>query len=157
VNALPGVFCILVNQIIAPMKKYLLSCLLILVSCFSYAQDKQAIIKVLETQRQAWNRGDIDGFMQSYWKSDSLMFIGKAAPTYGWQPTLDHYKQSYPDKATMGYLDFNILKVNVLDKTNAFVLGGWHLKRDKGDVGGYFTLWFKKIEGRWVIVCDHTS
>jgi hypothetical protein len=124
-------------------------------SCFS--QDRAAILKVLETQSQAWNAGNIDGFMKGYWQSDSLVFVGKTAPAYGWQTTLDHYKKNYPDKATMGQLVFTITKVDVLDKTNAFVLGGWHLKRDKGDVGGYFTLWFRKIKGAWVIVCDHTS
>jgi ketosteroid isomerase-like protein len=139
------------------MKK-LLSCLLILGSCLLlHAQDKQAIIKVLETQRIAWNNGDIDGFMQGYWKSDSLMFVGKDAPVYGWQKTLDRYKRSYPDKAAMGKLTFTILKVGLLDKTNAFMLGAWHLDREKDAPGGYFTLWFRKINGVWVIVADHTS
>ena len=127
-------------------------------SCFFlHAQDKQAIIKVLETQRVAWNNGDIDGFMQGYWKSDSLMFVGKDAPVYGWQKTLDRYKRSYPDKAAMGKLTFTILKVDLLDKTNAFMLGAWHLDREKDAPGGYFTLWFRKIKGIWVIVVDHTS
>ncbi|WP_448701145.1 YybH family protein [Mucilaginibacter sp. AW1-3] len=143
------------------MKKYLLIlfCFLLLTSCFlsAQAQNRQAILKVLHIQQLAWNRGDLDAFMQGYWHSDSLVFVGKTAPTYGWQPTLDHYKKSYPDKATMGELVFTITKVDVLDNTNAFVLGGWHLKREKGDVGGYFTLWFKRIDGKWVIVCDHTS
>jgi ketosteroid isomerase-like protein len=140
------------------MKRYLLICFLLLTSgLLLKGQDRQAIIKVLDTQSQAWNRGDINAFMQGYWKSDSLMFVGKGGPTYGWQTTMDHYKKGYPDKATMGKLDFKIVKVNVLDKTNAFVLGGWHLTREKGDVGGYFTLWFRKIKGEWVIVCDHTS
>jgi len=139
------------------MKNFLLSCFLLLVSCFCFAQSKQAILKVLQTQQLAWNRGDVDAFMQGYWYSDSLLFVSKTAPAYGWQTTLDHYKKNYPDKATMGQLTFTITKVDVLDKTNAFVLGGWHLKREKGDVGGYFTLWFKKIGGHWVIVCDHTS
>jgi ketosteroid isomerase-like protein len=141
------------------MKKLIASCFLLLALCFlrAQAQDRQAILKVLQIQQLAWNRGDVDAFMQGYWHSDSLVFVGKSAPAYGWQTTLDHYKKSYPDKATMGELVFTITKVDVLDKTNAFVLGGWHLKRDKGDVGGYFTLWFKKIDGKWVIVCDHTS
>ncbi len=126
--------------------------------CFKLlAQDKQAILKVLDLQSAAWNRGDIPGFMQGYWQSDSLVFVGKTAPVYGWQTTLDHYKKSYPDKAAMGQLTFTITKVDVLDKTNAFVLGGWHLKREKDERGGYFTLWFKKIKGEWKIVCDHTS
>ena len=140
------------------MKKYLFSCFLVLGSCFFVrAQDKQAIIKVLETQRIAWNNGDIDGFMQGYWKSDSLMFVGRDAPVYGWQKTLDRYKRSYPDRAAMGKLTFNILKVDLLDKTNAFMLGAWHLDREKDAPGGYFTLWFRKIKGVWVIVVDHTS
>lgn len=140
------------------MKKYLVLVLL-LCAGMAWGQDRQAVIKVLSTQQDAWNRGDIDGFMAGYWKSDSLVFVGKTAPAYGWQTTLDHYKKSYPDKATMGKLAFTLIKVDVLDKTNAFVLGAWHLSRDagKGDVGGYFTLWFKKIDGVWMIVCDHTS
>jgi len=141
------------------MKKLIASCFLLLACCFLrvHAQDRQAVLKVLQAQQLAWNRGDVDAFMQGYWHSDSLVFVGKTAPAYGWQTTLDHYKKSYPDNATMGELTFSITKIDVLDKTNAFVLGGWHLKREKGDVGGYFTLWFRKIDGKWVIVCDHTS
>lgn len=130
---------------------------LLLVSCSLFAQDGQAVAKVLEDQQQAWNRGDIDGFMQGYWKSDSLVFVGKDAPVYGWQKTIDRYKRGYPDKAAMGQLTFDIMQVKVLDNTNAFVLGGWRLKREKDTPDGYFTLWFKKINGEWKIVCDHTS
>jgi hypothetical protein len=90
-------------------------------------------------------------------ESDSLVFVGKAAPLYGWQSTIDRYKKAYPDKTAMGQLDFTIIKLDVLDDHNAFMLGGWHLKRSIGDIGGYFTLWFKKIDGEWKIVCDHTS
>ncbi|MES2428008.1 MAG: nuclear transport factor 2 family protein [Bacteroidota bacterium] len=140
------------------MKKFILSCFLMLMSCIClHAQDRQAIIKLMEKQRQDWNRGDIDGFMQGYWKSDSLMFVGKTGPTYGWQNTLNNYKRGYPDKATMGILTFDILKVDVLDPKNAFVFGAWHVKQEKGIIGGYYTLWFKKIDGVWKIVCDHTS
>jgi ketosteroid isomerase-like protein len=139
------------------MKKVIVSCLLLLYSCFSYAQDKDAILKVLHDQQTAWNRADIEGFMQGYWKSDSLVFVGKSAPVYGWQGSLDRYKKSYPDKAAMGQLNFTVVQVKVLDANNAFVLGGWHLKREKDEPGGYFTLWFRKINGEWKIVCDHTS
>jgi ketosteroid isomerase-like protein len=139
------------------MKKYTLACLLIFNSFLLLAQDKQAIVKVMHNQQLAWNRGDIDAFMQGYWKSDSLLFVGTSAPAYGWQTTLDHYKKSYPDKAAMGILSFDILKVQVLDSENAFVLGAWHLKREKDMPGGYFTLWFRKIKGEWKIVADHTS
>lgn len=121
------------------------------------AQDRQAIINVMNTQREAWNKGDLEGFMQGYWKSDSLMFVGKSAPTYGWQNTLNNYKRGYPNKAAMGVLTFDILKVEVLDAKNAFVFGGWHVKQETKTLEGYYTLWFKKIGGKWVIVCDHTS
>ena len=121
------------------------------------AQDKDAIMKVLSTQQDAWNRADIEGFMQGYWKSDSLMFVGKTAPVYGWQTTLDHYKKGYPNRAAMGQLTFDIIQVKILDPSNAFVMGGWKLKREKDEPGGYFTLWFRKINGEWKIVCDHTS
>ena len=121
------------------------------------AQDKEAILKVLTTQQAAWNRGDIEAFMQGYWKSDSLLFVGKSAPTHGWQATFDNYKKGYPDKAAMGTLTFDIMKVELLDATNAFILGGWKLKREKDTPGGYFTLWFRKINGEWKIVVDHTS
>lgn len=139
------------------MKKLLCCFVINLFSCLLFAQDKEAIVKVLETQRQAWNRGDIEGFMQGYWKSDSLVFVGKATPVYGWQSTLDRYKKSYPGKAGMGELTFDIIQVKVLDDHNGFMLGGWHLKLGKGAPGGYFTLWFRKINGEWKIVCDHTS
>jgi len=145
------------NSIYLKMKKLIPFCILILYSCFLFAQDKEAIAKVLDDQRQAWNRGDIDGFMQGYWKSDSLVFVGKGAPLYGWQSTIERYKGSYPDKAVMGQLTFDIMQVKVLDGHNAFVLGAWHLKREKDAPGGYFTLWFRKINGEWKIVCDHTS
>ena len=130
---------------------------MLLISHSLLAQNKEAILKVLKTQTTAWNNADIDTFMQTYWKSDSLLFVGSRAPVYGWQATIDHYKKGYPDKAAMGKLTFNILKIDVLDETNAFVFGGWHLDREKDAPGGYFTLWFKKIKGEWVIVCDHTS
>ena len=139
------------------MKKLISFCILILYSCFLFAQNKEAIAKVLDDQRLAWNNGDIDGYMQGYWKSDSLVFVGKDAPLYGWQNTIDRYKKSYPNKAAMGQLTFDIIQIKVLDGQNAFVLGGWHLKREKDTPGGYFTLWFRKIDGEWKIVCDHTS
>lgn len=139
------------------MKKCILSFLIVLSAGLLKAQDRQAILKVMHGQQEAWNRGDIDSFMESYWKSDSLVFVGKTAPVYGWETTLNNYKKHYPDKAAMGQLSFTIIQVKVLDATNAFVLGGWQLKREKDAPGGYYTLWFRKIKGEWKIVCDHTS
>lgn len=136
----------------------MLICLVLLFTvCYSFAQNKPAILKVLETQRQAWNRGDINGFMQYYWKSDSVLFVGKKGPSYGWQTTLDNYKKRYPGKAAMGQLSFKVIRLNLLDNSNAFMLGAWHLKRKGDNPGGYFTLWFRKFKNGWKIVADHTS
>ena len=119
--------------------------------------DASEIRHVLDVQSDAWNRGDIPAFMQAYWQNDSLTFIGKSGPTYGWQPTLDHYKKVYPGKAAMGYLTYSNLQVKKLSNVYFFIIGSWHLKRDAGDVGGTFTLLMQKIAGHWKIVVDHTS
>ena len=124
---------------------------------YLFAQDDSTAIKdVMNKQIEAWNNGDINTFMQTYWKSDSVMFVS-SPPTYGWQTTLENYKKHYPDTAAMGKLTFNLIKLNQLSPEYYFVVGEWHLKRSAGDVGGYFTLLFKKINGNWVIVVDHTS
>jgi ketosteroid isomerase-like protein len=137
--------------------KYLIICLFLVTSISLKAQDRQAILDVLENQRIAWNNGDLEQFMVGYEKSDSLLFVGKSGPTYGWQQTLDNYKKSYPGKSGMGTLTFNIKKVQLISEDTAFVLGGWHLKRKKDEPQGYFTLIFKKFKMGWKIVVDHSS
>lgn len=120
--------------------------------------DEKAILKLLQKQENDWNAGDVNAFMEGYWKSDSLAFIGAKGPTYGWQNTLDNYKVRYPDRATMGTLKFTILRLNALDRNAYFVIGKWHLTRpEKGDIGGHYTLVFRKIGKKWLIVSDHTS
>lgn len=122
-----------------------------------HSQDEQAIHQVLEEQQAAWNRADLEGFMQGYWRSDSLMFIGKNGLKYGWENTLKGYQKGYPDAIAMGTLTFGIQKVEVTARKTAFVVGSWHLAREAGDLQGYFTLYWKKIKGNWVIVADHSS
>jgi ketosteroid isomerase-like protein len=119
----------------------------------------ELIKNVLSNQQQAWNDGHLEDFMNGYWENDSLVFIGKKGVTYGWQKTLDNYKKSYPDIASMGELQFDIVSIKLLSKTDAFVIGKWHLKRheNKGDLQGHFTLLFKKSNNKWVIVVDHSS
>jgi hypothetical protein len=119
--------------------------------------DETTIRTLLEEQRLAWNTGDLQTFMGTYWQSDSLMFIGKSGVTYGWQNTLDNYKKGYPDTAAMGKLKFDILEVKRLSVMYFFLVGKWHLTRSIGDVGGHFTLLFKKVKNKWVIVADHSS
>ena len=119
--------------------------------------DVAEVIFEIRKQQDCWNNADLECFMQGYWKSDSLMFIGKNGVNYGWQTTFDNYKRSYPDAAAMGELAFKIISTNMLSKDAIFIVGQWTLKRESGDLGGHFSLLWKKIEGRWVIVADHTS
>jgi ketosteroid isomerase-like protein len=125
----------------------------------TYAQttEVKAIQHLLQTQTEAWNKGDIDNFMVGYWNNDSLMFIGKSGLKYGYETTLKNYKKSYPDATAMGQLNFDLLKINILSKDYAFVVGKWHLKRSIGDLDGHFTLLLKKINKQWTVVADHSS
>ena len=121
-------------------------------------RDETAIRQVFAAQEVAWNKGDIAGFMQGYWQSDSLCFIGKSGLTKGWQRTLDNYKRSYPTATAMGKLDFTVISIEFLSKKSAYVIGKWHLARTEGgDLAGHYTLLWKKIGGKWVIVADHSS
>jgi ketosteroid isomerase-like protein len=121
------------------------------------SKDELIIRKSMDLQRAAWNNGDLDGFMDTYWRNDSLMFIGKSGVTYGWQNTLNNYKRGYPDTASMGKLRFDILQVKRLSVLYFSVVGKWHLTRSAGNLSGHFTLLFKKIGNRWLIVSDHSS
>jgi ketosteroid isomerase-like protein len=111
----------------------------------------------MTTQAEAWNRGDIDGFMLGYWKSEKLLFVSGDNVTRGWQPTLDRYKKSYDSKAKMGTLTFSGLEIDVISKDAAVVLGNWSLARDGDNPHGKFTLIFRKFKDGWRIVHDHTS
>jgi hypothetical protein len=116
----------------------------------------KVVINNMKTQEDSWNTADIDGFMKYYWKSDSLKFIGSKGITYGWQKTYDNYVKAYPTKEAMGILTFTIKGITQLSETSIYVIGQWDLKKEK-PVGGYFTLLWRKINGQWVIVADHTS
>jgi ketosteroid isomerase-like protein len=118
--------------------------------------DITAIKNLLLRQRDDWNKGNVTNFMKGYWESDSLLFIGKAISN-GYQETLDNYKKSYPDVAAMGHLDFEFVEFRKLSAEYYFVIGKWHLKRSIGNVGGAYTLLFRKIKGNWTIVVDHSS
>ena len=125
-------------------------------SCQTSTKDRDAILNIFDEQQKAWNEGDLEGFMEGYWKSDSLKFVGKSGINHGWQATLDNYKKSYPDKAAMGQLKFDILSLEV-EGDVAFVLGKWKLIRDDDEPNGHFTLFWKKIDGNWRIIIDHSS
>jgi hypothetical protein len=121
------------------------------------ADDGAAVRKVLGDQVLGWNRGSIDDFMKGYWNNDSLLFIGKEGISYGYSTTLAHYKKDYSDPDKMGKLFFSLLEVKRLSAAHYFVIGKWLLKRKEGDLDGIFSLLFRKINGRWFIIADHTS
>jgi uncharacterized protein (TIGR02246 family) len=139
--------------------KHLLLCLLILSGFTSIAQskDEKEILKLLSDQNKAWNNGNIEGFMQGYWKNDSLMFIGKSGVHWGWQETLNNYKKGYPDTTAMGKLAFDIIKVKKLSPEYYYVVGKWMLTRSVGNLSGHYDLLLRKIKGRWIIIADHSS
>ncbi len=122
-----------------------------------FEQDRKAIMEIFEMTEDAWNSGDIDRFMEGYWKSDKLVFVGSAGPTYGWEATRERYHASYPDRATMGKLDFEVLDIKKIDTQTVLLIGKFHLSRTIGDLSGHYTLIWQKIDGKWVIVADHSS
>jgi len=140
------------------MKKIIfLPALLFSLIVFGQANDELKIRRVLDNQTEAWNKGDITGFMLGYWKNDSLMFIGKNGIHWGWQATLENYKKNYPDTAAMGKLSFEIIVVKKLSPEYFYVVGKWMLNRTPGDLKGHYNLLFRKINGQWLIIADHSS
>jgi uncharacterized protein (TIGR02246 family) len=140
------------------MKSVLVTLLIILsISVFSQTKDETEVRSVLAKQNAAWNRGDVDAFMVGYWENDSLMFIGKSGVTYGYKNTLANYKRNYPDTTTMGKLTFTLIQVKQLSPEYFHVTGKYYLTRTIGDASGHFTLMFRKINGKWVIISDHSS
>ena len=119
--------------------------------------DELKIKEVFFKTENAWNEANIDGFMEGYWKSEKLSFVGGNGVTFGWQATRDRYRKAYPDKASMGTLKFTILELSKVDKDTALMIGKFHLTRDIGDMEGHYSLVWKKIGGEWVIISDHSS
>jgi len=124
---------------------------------WAQAKEEKAIRQLLTVQTESWNRGDMEGFMQTYWKSDSLMFIGKNGVHFGWQETLNNYKKGYPDTTAMGKLSFDIITIKKLSSEYYYVVGKWMLKRTIGDLSGHYDLLLRKIKGTWYIIADHSS
>ena len=122
-----------------------------------HATDREAIGAVLQAQQSAWNRADVDAFLQGYWHSPELTFSGSSGVARGWDGVLARYKKNYPDRAAMGQLDFSDLEFRFLGPDAALVLGKWHLKREKDEVGGVFTLVWQRFPDGWRIIHDHTS
>ena len=148
--------------------KYTL-CLLILVisSCstsydsklseIQIEKDTEAIKSVLYKQAKDWSDASIEAFMEGYYNSPDLLFVGKSGITKGWQETLDRYKAGYPTKDHTGQLTFDVLEVKSINSQAYLLVGEFHLKRNVGNADGIFTLVFKKIDDQWKVISDHTS
>ena len=127
---------------------------LICTSQNSTDEDRKAIIEVMKIQEKAWSQNDLEGFMQGYWKSDSLKFYGSSGITYGWEQTLANYKKGYLTKDHSGTLSFKLHDISKIEKDSYWVMGEYFLKRSVGDANGIFMIIFKKIGGDWKIVAD---
>ena len=112
---------------------------------------------MLTTQQECWNNGDIDGFMEGYWNSEELIFTSLShKPAYGWDNTLERYKNSYPTKESMGEFRFEILDVRLTSTTTSNLFGKWELIREKDHPNGLFWLDLEKFDGSWLITKDST-
>jgi uncharacterized protein (TIGR02246 family) len=120
-------------------------------------ESKTAIRAVMAAQQEAWNRGDIDAFMNGYWRSDATVFVSGDEVTRGWQTVLDRYRAKYSDRDKMGTLTFSELEITPLCDDAAVVAGRWELKRTKDNPHGRFTLIFRRTPDGWRIVHDHPS
>jgi ketosteroid isomerase-like protein len=119
--------------------------------------EEDQIRAVLEMQTAAWNRGDIDTFMTSYWHSEQTEFLGANGIAHGWQAVLDRYRHSYPDRKTMGTVSFSDLEIHLTCADAAYVVGKFHLVRESDQPSGVFSLDFRKFPEGWRIVLDHTT
>jgi len=136
---------------------YLMS-LLVFISCNSNInQDKEAIVAALNKSAEDWSSGKIEAYMDVYWKSEKLQFIGANGINYGWQTTLDNYKKRYPTKDHTGKLTFEVLNITFLAKDLYSLTGKYFLERIVGPADGIFTLIFKRINNKWVIISDHSQ
>jgi hypothetical protein len=144
------------------MKKLILVICTLILSQTGFSQtteqeDKEAILAVLKAQRLAWSDNNMEAFMEGYWKSDSLKFYGRNGVTYGWDNTLERYKQAYPTPDHTGILSFKINDISKITDDAYYVMGEYHLKRTVGNATGIFMIIFKRIDGEWKIIADTSS
>jgi beta-aspartyl-peptidase (threonine type) len=118
---------------------------------------RAVVESVLRAQQDAWNRGDVNEFMEHYWNSDELTFSSGGKITRGWTATLNRYRERYPTPEEMGQVNFSNLEITPLGGSAAMVLGEWNLERESEPLSGNFTLVLRKFDDRWLIIHDHTS
>jgi uncharacterized protein (TIGR02246 family) len=143
------------------MKRFgLLLALLTLLGSAAQAETGSAQAEIrglLDAQVAAWNRGDLQAFMETYWKSPQTAYVGASGVLRGWQAVLERYRRVYPDRQAMGAVKFSDVEITLLSPDSAFVLGHWQLEREHDRPGGVFTLIVRKFPEGWRIVLDHTS
>jgi hypothetical protein len=147
----------------------LVSVVLIAVSCGKTKQttdegayklsdsDKEEIMTTFMETQDAWNTGSLKDFMKGYWKSDNLVYTGAGGPSYGYDATLKRYKQAYSDTDAMGMLKFTVKDLYKIDSKTVIMIGKFYLSRSIGDVVGYSTLVWQKLDDKWLIISDHSS
>ena len=116
-----------------------------------------AVRAVLDAQREAWNRGDVAGYMDGYARTADITFISGDNLSRGWQTVHDRYQKNYDSREKMGTLTFSDLETTILSADAVMVLGRWHLQRANDQPHGRFTLIFRRTKQGWRIVHDHTS
>ena len=139
------------------MKILIALCFAVSISANLFAAPSDEIRAVIQAQQDAWNQGDIDGFMNGYARARSTVFVSEDSVSRGWQIVRDRYKKKYSDRAKMGRLSFSDLEITPLGNNAAVVLGRWKLKRAHDQPHGRFTLIFRRTNDDWRIVHDHTS
>lgn len=142
------------------MKRILMAVLtLTVIAALTANQDpgiEKELMRIHQLQREAWNEGDIEGFMAHYWQSPEMTFQSGDTRLSGWEALMARYKKAYPE-GNMGKLEFSDLIVHVLSEDSAYVLGKWKLEAETWTKEGLFTTVWKKVGGRWKIIHDHTS
>ncbi len=133
---------------------FIFSCLTAMNTVSAQNGDVAAIKAILIEQQEAWSNNDLEGFMEGYWKSDSLTYYSGGKITQGWQTTLDNYKKGYPTKTDTGKLNFKIGAITKITEDAYYVMGQYFLSLEAGDRNGTFMIIFKKINGEWKIVAD---
>ena len=130
-------------------------------ACAALSPEDQAAFRdcraVLLAQRDAWNQGDVEGFVQGYEQSAELVFAGPGGVEVGFAAVLDGYRRRYPDRAAMGRLDFTELELSRFDAEHVVVRGLWHLDRDAENLSGTFLLMVRRFGRDWRIVLDYTT
>jgi hypothetical protein len=126
-------------------------------SALSQSKEVKEVLDCMQQQESAWNNFSIEGFMNYYWNSDSLMFIGSKGITFGWKQTLENYKKNYKTPELMGVLTFTNLSAEKISDDAVYIIGRWQIQRKELAIGGNYSLLWRKLNGKWVITRDHTS